>query len=108
MSPILGCCLDEEGHMLTAQDGELAHRVPREKDIYRSWANWLSSCLRLQGGVQPEEEWSPCHKRAPGGLNDGGWQEVCWACWAWRVVETPGCPILGWFSRKALNDKLEG
>lgn len=25
---------------------------------------------------QPEEEWSPCHKRAPGGLNDGGWQET--------------------------------
>lgn len=24
---------------------------------------------------QPEEEWSPCHKRAPGGLSDGGWQE---------------------------------
>lgn len=31
MSPILGCCLDEEGHMLTAQDGELAHRAPAQR-----------------------------------------------------------------------------
>lgn len=56
-------------------------RAPREKAclyVLGERALMLITGFRAhhREEVQPEEEWSPCHKRAPGGLNDGGWQET--------------------------------
>lgn len=48
VSPILGCSFDGEGYMLTAQDRELVHKVPREEACL---------CLR-QNGSRPHS----CHR----------------------------------------------
>lgn len=53
VSPTLDCCLDEEGHTITAQGRELAHRKhPDKRPVYMFLANWLSSSLRQQSSSQ--------------------------------------------------------